>query len=131
MHLSLQFCFALFYTCSRDAGFLSQNVWFVLVCTPRSVTEYRYLVTFRSGIYLELDSKFGRVIGFHSKTYGKHLIEVFEERYKLRTVCILLLRRDEESHSFQGVGTGQVFSQSMTESIKHYSYSDVVRLCLA
>jgi len=137
MHLDLQFCLALFYIYSRDAGFVGSKgmvcPWKVMaVCTPRSVrmTEYQCLVTFRSDTYLELDNKFGKMMGLHSKTYGKRPIEVFEQRYRLRTVFTLLLRRDEESHSYQGVGTGQVFSQSITESIEQCSYSDVVRLCL-
>jgi hypothetical protein len=102
------------------------------VHTPRSVrmTEYQCLVTFRSDTYLELDNKFGKMMELHSKTYGKNIIEVSEQRYKLRAVFILLLRRDEESHSDRGVGTGQVSSQSMTESIEQYSYRVVVRLCL-
>jgi hypothetical protein len=94
------------------------------------MTEYQSLVTFRSDTYLELDKKSGKMMALHSKTYGKRLIEVFEQRYKLRTVSILLLRRNEEIHSYQGVGTGQIFSQSMTESIEQYPYSDIVCLCL-
>jgi hypothetical protein len=102
------------------------------VRTPRSVrmTEYQCLITFRSDTYLELDNKFGKMMELHSKTYGKNIIEVSEQRYKLRTVFILLLRRNEESHSDRGVGTSQVFSRSMTESIEQYSYRVVVRLCL-
>lgn len=137
MHLNTQFCFVLSYTYSRDAEFDGSKrmacPWKVMaVRTPRSVrmTEYQCLVTFRSDTYLELDNKFGKTMELHSKTYGKNIIEVFEQRYKLRTVFILLLRRNEESHSDRGVGTGQVFSQSMTESIEQYSYRGVVRLCL-
>lgn len=76
----------------------------MVVRTPRSVrmTEYQRLVTFRSDTYLELDDKFGKMMGLHSKTFGKRLIEVFEQRYELRTVFILLLRRDEESHWLLG-----------------------------
>jgi hypothetical protein len=53
----------------------------MVVCTPRPVriTEYQYLVTFQNDAYLELDNKVGKMMGLHSKMYGKRLIEGFEQ----------------------------------------------------
>lgn len=61
------------------------------VNTPHFVrmTEYQCLVTFRNDIYPELDNKLGKMMGLHSKTYGKRLIEGFEPRYKItiKQIC--------------------------------------------